>query len=1035
MFKYLQRTTGSFHLLRRTSPLSLRVLSSNSGDNSAQDALVKSFLDAQTKTAKRVVPWFLNNMPTAYFRFVPESSRINHLMTLSSLWESGLGVNLSSKRMLEDGGKEVTVIRPGSETSLVKVLKDLEDQHIHRMFEFTSRDNKLKMNIFQFNDQASRSTATYAEAHKLFEYGQQLAAGTYAKDPRHVTFSPIFSHEAVSKYIEMCSRAYVVNSSPRRFFKQMELFHKVHGTEGCAVSFEKFISDDVAATDDHRFWVDQAISNSLPKASLYYTALLLEQKGFEIQRTHLDVVQSNDGNVTMARILVSPPKEGNWTEGSANWHQLANELIRIRWLDDSSIEMAFNKDLKYSIADAEILNALASINLNFLSYKTTLHNCQDFVRECLLKPTNSQVLHSIAQLFRERFNPRHPLSDHEFAKQAHTLRSRIQEQITDATTKLLLEQMVSVVESTYRTNFYMPSRYALSLRVDPRVLNVKPESAPVPYGVFFSHGRKFNGFHLRFRDISRGGVRLVVPGTIDRFVGETVKQFDEAWGLANAQQLKNKDIPEGGSKAVVLVNAIGMNKEERDFQTRRSFKAFTDSLLDLLVKTDETRANVVDYYGKQEFLYLGPDENVIPDDIVWVINRAQARHYPIHRSFMSSKPADGINHKEYGVTSEGVNVFLEVALKSFKNIDPHKQPFTVMMTGGPDGDVGGNMIKILHRDYPNTCKIIAIADGTGCLEDPNGLDMKELLRLFNEGKGVDNFNKKHLSAKGTLYNVKDDEQAAHRRDTMHFHQQADVFIPAGGRPQTINMSNWEQFVKNGVPNSSLVVEGANLFISEEAREVLYKNAGVLFIKDSSANKCGVICSSFEICSSMLIDSQTFLSIKQSIVEDVLARLRDLARLEAELLVREFNNFPGSLPYFSKKISESINLATDAIAAKLDTLPDSELDEFLPLFRHHLPRTLVDLAFHEVKAKIPKPYLKNAFASCLASKIVYQEGIHFVQNLPADRLANVAIEYMRKEVQNQELIKSIDQSTLSQPVKETVIRLLKKGGTRATLDIC
>lgn len=35
---------------------------------------------------------------------------------------------------------------------------------------------------------------------------------------------------------------------------------------------------------------------------------------------------------------------------------------------------------------------------------------------------------------------------------------------------------------------------------------------------------------------------------------EAGRQFDECYGLAYAQQLKNKDIPEGGSKAVVLVD-------------------------------------------------------------------------------------------------------------------------------------------------------------------------------------------------------------------------------------------------------------------------------------------------------------------------------------------------------------------------------------------------------------------------------------------------------------------------------------------------
>ena len=33
---------------------------------------------------------------------------------------------------------------------------------------------------------------------------------------------------------------------------------------------------------------------------------------------------------------------------------------------------------------------------------------------------------------------------------------------------------------------------------------------------------------------------------------------------------------------------------------------------------------------------------------------------------------------------------------------PTEEPWTVKLTGGPDGDVAGNMINILHRDYGNT---------------------------------------------------------------------------------------------------------------------------------------------------------------------------------------------------------------------------------------------------------------------------------------------------------------------------------------------
>ena len=44
---------------------------------------------------------------------------------------------------------------------------------------------------------------------------------------------------------------------------------------------------------------------------------------------------------------------------------------------------------------------------------------------------------------------------------------------------------------------------------------------------------------------------------------------------------------------------------------------------------------------------------VIPQDIDWVIKRAAQRGYDTPAAFMSSKPRAGINHKEYGVTSEG----------------------------------------------------------------------------------------------------------------------------------------------------------------------------------------------------------------------------------------------------------------------------------------------------------------------------------------------------------------------------------------------
>lgn len=157
----------------------------------------------------------------------------------------------------------------------------------------------------------------------------------------------------------------------------------------------------------------------------------------------------------------------------------------------------------------------------------------------------------------------------------------------------------------------MNNRYALGFRLDPKIMiSSKEKPRDIPYGVFYIHGRRFDGYHVRFRDIARGGLRLVTPSSPEQFSLESAHQYDECYGLAFAQQLKNKDIPEGGSKAVVLIDTIGLSQGGKDFVMRKSVKAFTDTILDLVVDTEETRKEIVDFHGKKEVLYLGPDEQV-----------------------------------------------------------------------------------------------------------------------------------------------------------------------------------------------------------------------------------------------------------------------------------------------------------------------------------------------------------------------------------------------------------------------------------------
>ncbi|MFQ5729440.1 MAG: NAD-glutamate dehydrogenase domain-containing protein, partial [Waddliaceae bacterium] len=350
----------------------------------------------------------------------------------------------------------------------------------------------------------------------------------------------------------------------------------------------------------------------------------------------------------------------------------------------------------------------------------------------------------------------------------------------------VLRQAMNFVHYTLKTNYYRLNYTSISFRLDPRYLDALPfdrkENFPeLPYGIFFIKGMHFFGFHIRFKDLARGGVRSVYPKQPEHVISERNNIFTECYNLAFTQHKKNKDIPEGGAKAIVFLKplerlaseAIILKKELEDakmspdetshrlemfrkeqeveylYQAQRSF---VESLITIVnCDPDGTiRAkNIVDYWKRPEYVYLGPDENMHDSMIQWIAEFSRMHDYKPGVAFISGKPKLGINHKKYGVTSLGVNVYMEALLKHL-GIDPAKDPFTVKMSGGPDGDVAGNQILNLHRHYPNTAKIVALTDISGTIFDPEGLELEVLVELFHQGRPVKYYPPEKLHKRGFL---------------------------------------------------------------------------------------------------------------------------------------------------------------------------------------------------------------------------------------------------------------------------------------------
>jgi glutamate dehydrogenase len=101
-----------------------------------------------------------------------------------------------------------------------------------------------------------------------------------------------------------------------------------------------------------------------------------------------------------------------------------------------------------------------------------------------------------------------------------------------------------------------------------------------------------------------------------------------------------------------------------------------------------------------------------------------------------------------------------------------------------------------------------------------GLDHGELMRLVEAALPIAAFDPAKLSRNGSVHSTAT-RDGVKRRNSMHNRVVADAFLPAGGRPGTINESNWEHFLRaDGRPSSLIIAEGANLFVTPEARQHL-----------------------------------------------------------------------------------------------------------------------------------------------------------------------------------------------------------------------
>nr|AAD02872.1 glutamate dehydrogenase [Trypanosoma brucei] len=555
-------------------------------------------------------------------------------------------------------------------------------------------------------------------------------------------------------------------------------------------------------------------------------------------------------------------------------------------------------------------------------------------------------------------------------------------------------------EVVLKHNFFKQHKVALCFRLDPSFLRSLGYPR-VPHGVFLLAGAQWRGFHVRFTDIARGAVRMIFSkDTMYRRNKRSV--FQENYNLALTQLLKNKDIPEGGSKGTILVSSRYLNTFNQPL-CERIFLQYADALLDVVIPGEE---GIVDRLKTPEIIFLGPDEHTAGTFPSVGSLFSKKRGYSAWKSFTTGKDASlgGIPTTILiAMTTRSVRTMVRGVYEKL-GLDEASQ--TKFLTGGPDGDLGSNEI-LLSKE-----KTLAVLDISASLFDPEGLNKEELKRLATARKQLRDFDKSKLSSKGFLVLTGDKNvtlpDGTHVSDGVSFRDEfhltkysaADVFVPCGGRPRSVTLANVGRFlnlsaadndsllaggsIQLKTPKYKIIVEGANLFISQDARLAI-ERCGIVLIKDASANKGGVTSSSLEVYAGVALsdeehaqhmcvkDPNNVPEFYKKYVLDIIERIESNARREFEAIWREQQvqeGMPKTL--IADSLSEK-NVRVRASILSSDMCENKELVRYV--LSNYTPKTLLEVVpLETLMERVPLEYQKAICAMWLASEYVYTTGI-------------------------------------------------------------
>ncbi|AAR34938.2 NAD-glutamate dehydrogenase [Geobacter sulfurreducens] len=921
-----------------------------------------------------------------------------------------LGMLRRNKRLiLADRDKALIVAMVNQPGTLYETLRRIQEREIsyamiaHSDDPIPGLDQNLEIQRFEFDRKTNDDILAGRDVQVPLGIRRTVAAAVRKYYPDF----DLADLDRLLRILWLNNENYVRISPPRRVAQVLRLHQEGNRCGGLYLDVEE-MENGTAGNESRVFF---AVGNPPQKDFLLQVMEVFNRLELGVNRAYCLTISNGIHPYFLGTFYVRRRDGEVLQRGSELFSRLQRELSNTQLLATRShAYREFVITGLMSGEDATLTNAFIAFCHSNLAHNQPDRFGLDDVRGAFL--AHPEIALQLAKLFRARFDPAVEGRAELYERVLAETRREVADYNTghrylDEVRRTIFHCCLTFITRTLKTNFFVLEKQALAFRLDPAYLtelgtDFTADLPPaMPFRVTFFFSRFGFGYHIGFSDIARGGWRTVICRTPDDLVTNANTLFRENFVLAHTQHLKNKDIYEGGSKLVVALDASDLKAKDRPLETWRLYKlqyGITGAFLDIFT-TDNGVARhpaVVDYYREDEPIELGPDENMHDNMIETIAWMSKRRGYMLGIGIMSSKRV-GINHKEYGVTSTGVVAFAEITMAEL-GIDIRRDPFTVKFTGGPNGDVAGNALRIMLERCPKV-KIGLILDGTAALCDPEGADHGELGRILLK-EDLDAFDPAALHPGGFMLFrtgsrreglrelfrrvIKTDaglveewislDEFSKEFGELIFSVPADLFIPAGGRPETIDKDNWDQFLlPDGTPSARAIVEGANSFITPPARVELQKK-GIIVMRDASANKCGVISSSYEIIANLLLTEKEFMEHKERYVADVLRILEKRAGDEARLILKRRREQPGTL---CTEISDSLSTEINANYARLFRFFQARPELCLqPLYRRailaHLPKIIAEEArFRRRLTQLPQKYLSAILAAEIGSSMVYR----------------------------------------------------------------